>query len=67
MLELLYQALREEHGVCLIVSDCEKVRAALYRIRSEAADPDLAELSFVPSPTASNELWILRRKPNGPA
>lgn len=61
MIHYLYQALTTPLGVCLQVSDVEAVRQRLYTARREAADPLLDALALVPSPTAPDELWIVKR------
>lgn len=48
--ELLYQALREDIGVLIQVSDFARARQALYRARADAGDPALAQLQFRTSP-----------------
>lgn len=63
MLEFLYQALSAPFGIVLRTNDVEKLRARLYAARKEAQDLDLDNLSLVPSPYSSSELWILRRAP----
>lgn len=47
---LLYSALAEPIGLLLQVSDFPRARAALYRARVEAKDPDLAQLQLRASP-----------------
>lgn len=65
MLEHLYAALRSPLGVVITVTEGtpEQVRQRLYRLKTDTADPDLAHLSFVMSPTDPNQIWII----NGPA
>lgn len=64
LLEFLYSALKSKYGIKLATPDPERLRQKLYSIRRECADPVLDELAFVPSPTAPNHLWIVRRKPD---
>lgn len=61
LLEFLYEALRSEHGICLQTSDVTSLRAKLYTVRKAALDPDLDCLSFQPSPTDPNQLWITKK------
>src|SRR6185312_3019851 len=63
LLELLYQALSQDRGLVVEAEDCdvEELRQRLYRERKKAQDPDLDILSFVPSPTDPNQLWIVRK------
>lgn len=63
MLEYLYQALRSDRGVCIRITagSFDTVRQKLYAARREACDEALADLAFVQSPTAADELWIVRR------
>jgi DNA-binding phage protein len=61
LLEYLYQALNEPHGVELFTTDRDRLRQQLYQTRKQACDPELDTLSFVYSPTDDNHLWILKR------
>lgn len=63
MLEFLYSALASPRGVVLKTTDVERARQRLYAARAEANDEALAALALVPSPTSSDELWIVRRAP----
>lgn len=63
LLETLYDALREPLGIVVETNDVERLRQKLYALRKD--HPDLADLSLVPSPTTPNQLWILKRNPNG--
>ena len=59
--DLLYQALREDIGVLIQVSDFARARQALYRARADAGDPELAQLQFRTSPgLAGGNLIIVR-------
>jgi hypothetical protein len=60
-LEFWYAALNSEVGVCLRTNERDKLRAVLYKSRADACDPDLDDLSLVPSPTATDELWIVKK------
>lgn len=66
-LQYLYQALTSEEGICLQVDEGERKQAVqrLYAARREAKDPQLDILGFVMSPTDENQLWIMKKKPNG--
>lgn len=61
MLEAWYRALRSTHGVCLRTNDRDALMQRLYAARRECLDPDLKPLSLVQSPTAPDELWIIKR------
>ena len=65
MLEYWYMALNSPLGVCLRTSDPERLRQRLYAARREAADPQLDSISVAISPTAEDEVWLVKRKPNG--
>ncbi len=61
--ELLYQALREDIGVLLQVSDFARARQAFYRARTDAKDPELNQLQFRVSPgLAGGNLIIVKEK-----
>lgn len=61
--ELLYTALREDIGILIQVSDFARARAALYRARADAADPELNQLQFRTSPGLSGgNLIIVKEK-----
>lgn len=69
MLELLYEALRQDRGLVVQAEDCdiEELRQKLYRERKKAQDADLEVLAFVLSPTDPTQLWIVRKDVlNGP-
>lgn len=62
MLEYLYAALRSRFGVVFRHNgEFEPVRQKLYKAREEAKDPDLAALGFVKSPTADDEIWVVKK------
>lgn len=64
LLELLYDALREEFGLVVNTNDPEMLRQKLYPLRKE--DSAFAQLSFVISPiNPTGQLWIVKAKPNG--
>lgn len=60
-LSLLYEALSQTSGLVLQVSDVERARQKLYKLRADAKDPDLDCLSLVPSPTDKTQLWIVKK------
>lgn len=60
LLELLYQALRETHGLRVQTPDLTRLRQKLYTIQKE--NPETAGLSFVQSPFSADELWIVKRE-----
>ena len=61
LLELLYDALRAEHGIVVETNDPERLRMKLYAARKE--DPQLRVLAFVISPTEpQSHLWILKAR-----
>ena len=59
LLEYWYAALNSPSGICLRVSDAERIRQKLYTARREACDLDLNAISVVISPTDSGELWLV--------
>jgi hypothetical protein len=62
LLELLYDALRADIGVCVETNDPERLRMKLYAARKE--DPQLGVLSFIISPTnPTSDLWIIKARP----
>lgn len=63
MLEYWYQAIASEKGIKLETNDILGLQRRLYKARAESADPELANLALVPSPTTSNQLWIIKRGP----
>lgn len=64
--EVLYEALASPLGIVLLVDDVERARQTLYRLRREAADPDLQQLALAPSPEApTTELWIIKKDKAG--
>lgn len=65
LLAMLYEALSVEVGKVVSTSDVEHLRAQFYKVRREANDPELDCLSFIPSPTNPEELWIVKRAPQG--
>lgn len=60
MIEALYRATASPHGTVVQVTDATQAIALAYRVRSGLADPSLAGLRFARSPTATNELWLVR-------
>lgn len=64
-LELWYAALGTPYGVALAVSDAEPCRQALYRARTQAADPALDGLQI--RLRTDDELWIVKGGKNGKA
>lgn len=66
LLELLYAALGEQIGICVVTNSPEKLRQKLYAVRKENAE--FMGLSFLISPTAPQEhLWIVKRTPDAPS
>lgn len=57
--DLLYQALNEDIGILVQVSDFARARQALYRARADAEDPKLACLQFRLSPGLSGGNLII--------
>lgn len=47
---ILYQALAQPIGLLVECSDWNKARQQFYRARTEAKDPELAQLQFRASP-----------------
>lgn len=63
-LEPWYTALRSSVGVCIRVSDKKLAIQRLYAARKAALDPALDSISIVQSPTADDELWLIKRTSN---
>jgi hypothetical protein len=61
-INLLYEALGSEFGVVVQTDDAKRCREKLYLLRKEAKDPDLDCISIVQSPTAPNQLWLVKVK-----
>lgn len=60
---ILYQALGEPIGLLVQTSDFPRARAAFYRARAEAHDPDLDQLQLRASPgLEGGDLIIVNRK-----
>lgn len=62
MLELWYQALSAANGIKVRCSDRLRVIQKLYHLRQKAEDEDLKGLSIVQSPTAADEIWIIKNR-----
>lgn len=65
-LTLWYAALADPRGVRVRSSNRKLTLSKLYQARAAAKDPDLDGLSLVPSPADPDEIWIVKRKPDGP-
>lgn len=63
LLAHLYEALASEFGKVVLTSDIEYLRQQYYKVRRGANDPALEVLTFTPSPTNPEELWIIKRAP----
>ena len=61
VLEYLYTALLSPFGIKLECDDVGALRQKLYAERRAAQDPDLDQLSFVPSPHNPQQLWLVKR------
>ena len=61
VLELWYQALGSRLGIVIEVSDMERAKQKLYKLRADNPDPDLESLSIQTSPTTPNQLWIVKK------
>jgi hypothetical protein len=65
LLELLYRALRSEHGVAVkCIPSPLVVRQKLYAVRRAQNDPALSPLSFVEGP--NDQLWIVKTRKDLP-
>lgn len=61
--DLLYQALRQDIGILVQVTDFARARQMLYRARADARDPELSQLQFRTSPgLAGGNLIIVKEK-----
>lgn len=67
-LTLWYEALGSTKGVVIQTDDPARCIQRLYKLRTEALDPDLADISIVQSPLIPGQLWLVKRKakPDGP-
>lgn len=62
-LELWYAALGSNLGVCIDTSHPEKLRQRLYKLRADAGDPLLDDISIIISPTVpGSHVWLVKRK-----
>ena len=60
LIDLLYQALNSEKGICVETDDPNRLRQKLYAERKK--DEALACLSFVTSRTQpDSQLWIVKK------
>lgn len=66
ILNYWYRALHSPHGIELICSDPEAIRARLYAARKEVRDLDLEQISTVLSPFDPMKLWLIRKDRKGP-
>lgn len=60
MIEFWYQALHHPIGVAVKTDDVETLRAKLYALRRQAADPALDALALV-VPVRPGVLWIVHK------
>lgn len=61
MLEHWYAALRSVFGCVIRTDDPPLTIQRMYAARKKIEDPALDDLSIVRSPTAQDELWVLKR------
>jgi hypothetical protein len=61
ILNYWYRALHSPHGIELVCSDVESIRARLYAARREAKDADLDQISICQSPFDPTKLWLFKR------
>lgn len=67
LLSILYTALAEPLGLVLRTSDTTRARAALYKARTEAGDPELQALQLRVSPFPDGDLIIVKTtRPQAP-
>lgn len=60
-IELLYRAFASRRGIVVeVLGNRETARQRLYQARRYAGDPDLDILQFRLSPTAEDQIWIVR-------
>jgi hypothetical protein len=58
---ILYAAASAEIGIVVRTNDPVRARLALYKVRRELGDTELAKLQIRVSPTDSeHEIWIIR-------
>lgn len=61
VIELLYQALLTPRGLIIETDDVAFLQQKFYAARRSLPDvEELKQLSFVPSPTNTQHLWIVR-------
>lgn len=66
LLEMLYSALREEHGLVVESNDPGRLRQKLYPLREERLE-EFAALTFIIDPLFPQNLWIAKKEnPNAP-
>ena len=60
-LEIWYLALGSPSGIVINVTDMDRAKQKLYKLRADAKDGDLEQLSIQTSPTTPNQLWIVKK------
>lgn len=67
LLEPWYKAIQAPLGVIVHVDEgtFEQARQKLYAARKDSLDPELDKISICQSPTNANDLWLVKKKPNG--
>lgn len=61
-INLWYEALGTPLGIVVQTSNPEGLRQKLYRLREQANDPMLADISVVISPTVpGSHVWLVKR------
>jgi hypothetical protein len=62
LIEILYRALAAPLGIVVETDDADFLRQKLYAARRALPEvEELGHLSFVPSPTNPQQLWIVNR------
>lgn len=65
MIEFLYQALSSRYGIVIHAAPAKLVRQRLYVARREHGDATLDRLQLRLSPTADDEIWIVKGEIDG--
>lgn len=61
LLDIWYRALRADLGIRVQTEDARRLKSRLYKVRSDANDPDLDGLALRTSPEdPAHEIWITR-------
>lgn len=59
-IEVWYQALNSETGICIEVTNFASVKQQLYQARKNLNDPALAGISIHRSPVNPDHMWLVK-------